>query len=53
MPAYNAEQFLKGAVASTLRIMKTSDELIVIDDGSSDSTKAILSNIRDNRIRAE
>jgi glycosyltransferase involved in cell wall biosynthesis len=51
MPAYNAEQFLKGAVASTLRIMKTSDELIVIDDGSSDSTKAILSNIRDNRIR--
>lgn len=42
MPAYNAERFVQRAVESILRQTYTDYELIVVDDGSSDGTLAIL-----------
>lgn len=42
MPAYNAERFIEGSVKSVLGQSHADLELIVIDDGSRDSTAEIL-----------
>ncbi len=42
IPAYNADRFVKEAVASALAQTYKKIEVIVIDDGSTDNTRAIL-----------
>jgi glycosyltransferase involved in cell wall biosynthesis len=54
MPAYNAERFLRQAIESVLAQTYTNFELVVIDDGSSDGSWAIMQELaaRDTRVRA-
>ena len=51
MPAYNAERYIREAIDSILRQTWSDFELIIIDDGSTDSTAAIIAGYTDNRIR--
>jgi len=51
MPAYNAERFLEEAVGSILGQTFADLELIVVDDGSTDGTAAVLASVRDPRLR--
>lgn len=51
MSAYNAEEFIGEAIQSLLRQEYQHIELIVIDDGSTDATNAIVAAIPDYRIR--
>jgi glycosyltransferase involved in cell wall biosynthesis len=50
MPVYNGARFLVEAINSLLSQTFTDWELIVIDDGSTDTTPEILSNYQDPRI---
>jgi len=50
MPAYNAENFIATSIESTLNQSFISWELIVINDGSTDSTEAIVKHFTDPRI---
>jgi glycosyltransferase involved in cell wall biosynthesis len=49
MPAYNAENYLKEAVESVFGQTWKDWELIVVDDGSTDSTRKILAAYEDRR----
>ena len=53
LPVWNGEAFLKSAVESILRQTLSSFELIVIDDGSTDTSAAIAGKFAcdDNRVR--
>lgn len=51
MPVRNGERFIAEAVASVLRQLGPDDELVVIDDGSTDGTRALLARLQDQRIR--
>lgn len=52
MAAYNEERFLPKALKQALSVDYGCDmELIVVDDGSSDSTPEILNNTDDQRVR--
>jgi glycosyltransferase involved in cell wall biosynthesis len=51
MPVFNGEQFLRQAVDSMLEQEYTHWELVVADDGSTDSTRQILESYSDARIR--
>ena len=53
MPAYNAERFVEKAIRSVMVQTFTNWELLVLDDGSSDSTRAIVERLaaEDSRIR--
>ncbi len=51
MPAYNAAPFLRQAVDSVLSQTFTNFEFLIIDDGSTDETAAILKSYSDSRIR--
>jgi len=53
MPAYNAERYLTGAVASVLRQSFADLELLIVDDGSADRTVEIAQQFaqRDPRVR--
>lgn len=51
MGVFNGEQFVARAVASILAQTFTDLELIVINDGSTDSTLQILESFRDSRLR--
>jgi glycosyltransferase involved in cell wall biosynthesis len=50
MPTYNGEKFLRPAIESILSQTFRDFELVVIDDGSSDSTPSILSELNDDRV---
>lgn len=50
IPTYNRAHLVKRAVDSALAAMDAGDEIIVIDDGSTDQTEAALEPVR-NRIR--
>jgi glycosyltransferase involved in cell wall biosynthesis len=55
MPAYNARRYLREAVDSILAQTLDDFEFIIIDDGSSDGTPALLKGLaaRDRRIRLQ
>jgi glycosyltransferase involved in cell wall biosynthesis len=51
MPAYNRERFIREAIDSILTQTFTDLELLVVDDGSTDGTGAIVGAITDPRVR--
>lgn len=51
MPAYNAERYIAEAIASVLAQTFTDFELLIIDDGSTDGTAAVIASFSDPRIR--
>ena len=51
IPAYNAEKFVMGAVNSVLNQTHQDLELVIIDDGSTDGTRAVIEQCTDSRIR--
>ncbi|MFK5976789.1 MAG: glycosyltransferase family A protein [Sulfurovum sp.] len=50
-PAYNAEKYIAEAIESVIDQSYTNWELIIINDGSSDSTEDIIKSFRDSRIK--
>lgn len=51
MPAYNAEKYIGKAIDSVLAQTFTRFELLIINDGSTDSTEKIIRSYSDERIR--
>ncbi|ARB86827.1 MULTISPECIES: glycosyltransferase family 2 protein [Yersinia] len=51
IPVYNAEKFILTAVESVLSQECVNIELIIIDDGSTDTSGEIIQSINDNRIK--
>jgi glycosyltransferase involved in cell wall biosynthesis len=51
MPVYNGEKYLEEAISNVLSQTFTDYELLIIDDGSSDSSVKIIQSIKDPRIR--
>lgn len=51
MPVYNGSAFLKEAIESILSQTYNNFELIIIDDGSKDSSYKIIKQFKDDRIR--
>jgi len=51
MPVYNVERYLPGALDSLFRQTWQDFELVVVNDGSTDGTRAILAEVRDPRVR--
>jgi len=51
MPAYNAEKFISEAIESILNQDHSNWELLILDDGSTDSTLQIVSTFKDDRIK--
>jgi glycosyltransferase involved in cell wall biosynthesis len=51
MPAYNCEAYVLEAVSSMLSQSFADFELLVIDDGSTDSTRKLLDSVHDPRLR--
>ena len=51
MATYNGEPYLEAQLASILPQMRQADELIIVDDRSTDSTPQRLRSLRDPRIR--
>src|SRR5207247_875052 len=49
--AFNASAFVRGAIGSVLAQSLCDLELIVVDDGSADATRAVAASIRDPRLR--
>lgn len=52
MPAYNVERYIGEAIESVLKQTYSNFELIIVDDGSTDATKKIISSyIKDPRVK--
>ncbi|TOB02668.1 glycosyl transferase, partial [Vibrio parahaemolyticus] len=51
LPVYNCESFISDSVNSILKQTYRNIELIIIDDGSTDSTVDILNDFSDERIK--
>lgn len=51
MPVYNGENYLRNAIESILGQKFTDLELLIINDGSTDTSVAIIQSFRDSRIR--
>jgi len=51
LPVWNAERYLAGAIDSVLAQTFTDFELLVVDDGSTDGSGALIRRYRDRRIR--
>lgn len=52
LPVYNGQDYLKAAIESVLSQSYRDFELIIIDDGSSDSSAAIIEKLSDPRVRS-
>ena len=50
IPTYNRESSIEAAVRSVINQTYSNLEIIIIDDGSTDNTEQIISNIQDDRI---
>jgi glycosyltransferase involved in cell wall biosynthesis len=50
MPAYNAEKYIGQAIDSVLRQTFTDFELVIVNDGSTDSTQKVIHSFKDARI---
>lgn len=50
MPVYNGEKYIRETIQSVLNQTCTDFEYIIIDDGSTDATKEIISSFSDERI---
>ena len=51
MPVYNGENYLKEAIDSILSQSYQNIELVIVNDGSTDSSKAVIQSYADSRIR--
>jgi glycosyltransferase involved in cell wall biosynthesis len=51
MPAYNAEKYIEQAIKSVLAQSYSRWELIIVNDGSTDDTAAVVARFTDSRIR--
>ena len=51
IPLYNCERFIREAVKSVLLQTYSSFEIIIVNDGSTDSSLSIVNSIKDDRIR--
>lgn len=51
MESYNGALYIKEQIESILPQLSREDELIIVDDRSTDNTKEIISAIHDNRIK--
>jgi glycosyltransferase involved in cell wall biosynthesis len=51
LPVFNGARYLKGALGSVLAQSYKDFELLVIDDGSTDQTPAIVTSFHDMRIK--
>lgn len=51
LPVYNAAQFLEQAICSILNQTYSNFELLIVDDGSTDSSLQIIKSFNDNRIK--
>ena len=51
IPAYNYARYLPDAIGSVLAQTHRDLECIVVDDGSTDDTRAVVEDIRDERVR--
>jgi len=51
VPTYNRSKFLKIAISSVIGQSYTNWELLIIDDGSTDDTKSLIHQFRDDRIK--
>ena len=51
LPAYNAENYISGAISSILSQTYNNFELIIVNDGSIDSTLKVISSHDDSRIK--
>ena len=50
LPAFNAEKYIEHAIQSILNQTYSNFELIILNDGSSDSTEEIIKSFKDTRI---
>lgn len=50
IPVYNGQQYLKESIESVLLQKSVAFELIIVDDGSTDSTREVVSTYVDNKI---
>lgn len=51
MPVYNAEKYIAEAIHSVLAQSFRDFELLIVDDGSYDRTRAVIQGFSDARIR--
>ena len=51
MPVYNGEKFLTQSIDSILNSSYKNFELIVVNDGSTDSSESIVKSYKDKRIK--
>lgn len=51
MPAFNTGRWIRQAIQSVLDQTLTEIEILVVDDGSTDDTVAVVEGIRDERVR--
>ena len=51
MPVRNGARFISEALNSVLQQLAPDDEVIIVDDASTDATRAVLSHMQDRRVR--
>jgi len=51
MASYNSAHYIKEQVASILRQLRDEDELVIVDDASSDQTREEVASFNDRRVR--
>ena len=51
MASYNGEKYIKEQIESILKQLSDKDELVISDDGSTDSTIEVIQSIHDERIK--